>query len=126
MAALDHEGLVQVVEQSDHAQVLVPRQVLVDRGVLAGQADAAPHRVGVLDDVDAVDGGGARGRLEDRRQDSDHRGLARAVGTQESEDLAPGHVQRHAVEGTHLAISERANDGERLDGEIGHSGQFRN
>ena len=55
-------GARHVVELADHLEVLEAGQVLVDRGVLAGQPDLGAQRGGVLLDVEAGDAGGARVR----------------------------------------------------------------
>jgi hypothetical protein len=44
-----------VIEPPHHLEVLVAGQILVDRGVLSGQADALPHLVGLLYDVESRD-----------------------------------------------------------------------
>ncbi len=40
-----------MIETPDHVQVLEPGEVLVDRGVLAGEADEPAYRFGVFPDV---------------------------------------------------------------------------
>ena len=114
-----------MVQQSDHTEVLEPREVLVDRGVLAGESDAVAHGARVLDDVETVDVGRTRRWREDRREDADHRGLARSIGTEKPEDLPAWHVQGHVIEGSNLAVFESSDNIERFDGEIGHGCQFR-
>ena len=52
-------GPAEAVEASDHLEVLVAGEVLVDRGVLAGQADLGADRGGVPAHVDAGHLGGA-------------------------------------------------------------------
>ena len=89
-----------MIEEADHAEVLEAGQVLVDRGELARESDDASDLAGLLHDVEAVHRGAARRGCEDRREDADHRRLARTVGSEESEDLPGRHLQRDAVEGT--------------------------
>ena len=48
-------GAAEVVEPADHVEVLEAGEVLVDRGVLPGQADHAAQRPGVADDVEPGD-----------------------------------------------------------------------
>jgi hypothetical protein len=48
-----------VVEAADHLQVLGPGQVLVDRRVLAGEADLAAQRRRLAGDVETGDAGAA-------------------------------------------------------------------
>ena len=52
---------VEAVELADQAEVLAPGQELVDGGRLAGQAHAAAHRRGLVDDVVAGHPAGAGG-----------------------------------------------------------------
>ena len=80
----------------------------------------------MLDDVDPVHGGGARGGQKDRRQDPDHGGLARAVGPQEAEDLALGNVEGNVVEGSNFAVFERPDNIECFDSEFWHGRILRN
>ena len=81
-------GRRQLVEQPEHPQVLAPGQVLVDGGVLPGQADDAAQLLGLADDVEAGDGRSARVGLEQRREDPDGRRLAGAVRAEQAEDRA--------------------------------------
>ena len=81
-------GAAEVVELADHLEVLEAGQVLVDRGVLAGEADLRAQRVGVAHDVEARDPRAARVGLEQRGQDPHRGGLAGAVGTEQAEDGA--------------------------------------
>src|SRR6185369_3508055 len=71
---------------SDHLEVLEAGQVLVDRGALPGETDAVAELLGVLHDVEAVDLGFTRSRQQQRGEDADARGLAGAVGSQQSSD----------------------------------------
>jgi hypothetical protein len=48
-------GATQVGEAGHHVDVLPPGEVLVDRGVLAGESDGAPHGVSPGDHVEAED-----------------------------------------------------------------------
>ena len=98
-------GRRQLVEPAEHPQVLAPGQVLVDRRVLAGQADDLAELVGLLDDVEAGDGRSSGVRLEQRRQDPDRRRLARAVGSEQTEDGALGDLEIEPVEGADLVLA---------------------
>ena len=76
----------QVREPADQAQVLVAGEVLVDRGVLAGEADALAHRLRVRGHVDAEHLGPARVvrcRIVVRMRTGG--GLARAVRAEQAE-----------------------------------------
>src|SRR5262249_2113939 len=94
----------QVEQPPDEIQVLAPGQLLVDRGVLAGEADHAAQLPGLLHDVVPGDGGGARVGGDQGGQAADEGGLAGTVGPEHTEDGALGHVQVDAVEGLGLAV----------------------
>jgi hypothetical protein len=79
----------QVEQLAGQDQVLPAGQVLVDRGVLAGQPDRRAHLAGLGGDVVPVDPRGARVGLGQRRHDPHGGGLAGAVGAEYAEDL-PG------------------------------------
>jgi hypothetical protein len=78
-------ALGQVVEASDHDEVLGARQVLVDRRVLAGEADPRPQRSRVVDHVETGDPGATAVGREERGQDPDRRRLAGAIRAQQAE-----------------------------------------
>ena len=65
-----------MAESTDHRQVLGTSEVLVHRGVLAGQPDDAADLGGILGDVEAQDRGDPGVWAQDRRQDSHCSGLA--------------------------------------------------
>jgi hypothetical protein len=52
---LPGRAAAEVVEPPDHLEVLEAGEVLVDGGVLPGDADRPARRLGIGDDVDAVD-----------------------------------------------------------------------
>ena len=91
-------------EAGHHHQVLPTGHGRLDRGVLPGQADEAPHLGRVGDDVDAGDGQGAGGGLHEGGDGPDEGGLPGAVGAEHSQDLAPFGVEVETVEGVHLAV----------------------
>ena len=75
-----------LVEQApDVLEVLEAGESFVDRGVLPGESDTRPSAARVLHHVDAVDEGGARVGLQERREDAHRGGLAGAVGAQHAE-----------------------------------------
>src|SRR5438270_912021 len=78
------------VQVGVEAQVLLPRQVVVQGGVLEHQADIAPYGVALLDDVMTSDPGGTRSRVRQGAQDLDGGGLARPVRAEEAEGLSGG------------------------------------
>ncbi len=104
-------------EAGDHADVLAAAQVLVHRGVLAGQADDAPDHLGLLRHVVAQDGAVALVGLEDGREDADRGRLAGAVGAEQTEDSSRLDFERDAVEGTHVPAGEHLDEVVRLDGD---------
>ena len=81
-------GRPEVQQAADHLEVLATGQVLVDRGVLAGQADGGPNRVRLAEDVVAGHRRPAAVRVEERGEDPDRRRLAGAVGAEEAQDRA--------------------------------------
>ncbi len=97
-----HRGAGQVREPADQPEVLAPGQVLVDRGVLTGEADAGPDGVGLAGDVEAEHLGPPAVAVDDGREDADGGGLPRAVGAEEAEhgagrDLEVDAGERHDV-----------------------------
>jgi hypothetical protein len=81
-------------QAGDQDQVLGPGQLLVDGGVLAGQADQAPDPVGLADHVEAADAGVSAVRAQQGGQDAHGRRLAGPVRAEQAEDraLADGQV----------------------------------
>ena len=73
--------------------VLLGRQVVVERRVLKHKADGPPHLVLLTDDVVAVDCSPTLSGLDERAEHVDRGGLARAVRTQKAEDLPRLHVE---------------------------------
>jgi hypothetical protein len=121
----DHEGFIQVVEQTDHADVFETREVLVHGGVLAGESDVVTDLVGLLGDVKARHDRPPAGWRENGRQNPDHRRFARTVGPEESKDLTRGYVKGDIVERPDVASGEGAHDIEGFDSVFRHWGQFR-
>jgi len=79
-------GLRLVGEAPDEAKVLAAGQVLVDGGVLAGEADPLPDGLRMLGHVDAEDGRPPGVGAEDGGEDAHGRGLAGAVGPKQAQD----------------------------------------
>src|SRR4029079_8712529 len=80
-------------------EVLLRREVLVERRVLEDQADV-PADVGrAAHDVEPGDRRAAAGRPEQRAQDVDGGRLAGAVRPEEPERLSGSDLERHAVDG---------------------------
>ena len=74
-----------MVEPTDHLDVLATREILVDGGVLAGEPDAGAQRVGLAHDVKPRHLGVPGVGTQQGGQDSDGRGLARAVRPEHAE-----------------------------------------
>jgi hypothetical protein len=90
------------VELAVVPEVLVDVDVPVQHVVLGDDADAVLHLPGVLDDVQAQHRGSTSGGMRQPTQHADDGGLARPVGPQQAEDLAPGYLQVHPVDGDQL------------------------
>src|SRR5690606_32222313 len=75
-------GGAHVEQPTDELQVLEPREALVDRCVLAGEADAGARGARVGDDVDPVDDGTTGVGFEEGGEDADCGGLPGSVGTE--------------------------------------------
>ena len=114
-------ALVAVVTEQPrhHAEVLTAGQRGLDRGVLAGEADAAAHLLRVLGHVDAGDLQRARGRSGERGDGADQRGLARTVGAEHREHLARGDRQIQA--GQRLDVAEVLLETFGLDHHVHHA-----
>jgi hypothetical protein len=113
------------VGQAAHEpQVLAAREVLVNGGVLPGEADALAHRLRVAGDVEPDDLGHAGVGLEDRGEDANGGGLAGAVGPEEPVDGPRGDQQVDSGEGVDRAEALRQGLGpnRRLGGHVEHRG----
>ena len=100
-----------MVEPADHLQVLLAGQILVDRRILAGEPDHRPDLVRVGHHVLAEDPRGPGVRRQQGGQDADDGGLARAVGSQQTQHTALRDVQIHPGQGRRLLelLDQRAN-----------------
>jgi hypothetical protein len=78
----DGARVLHVSQLADQDQVLAPRQDLVDRRELSGQADRGPDASRLRRHVEPVDRQGATVGPEQRRQDPHGRGLACSVGAE--------------------------------------------
>jgi hypothetical protein len=96
-------GPAQVMQVGHEDQVLLPGEQLVHRGELAGDTDRRADQVWVGGRVVASHPGGPTVCGEQGGQDADCGRLARAVGPQQREHRAFGHVQVDAVEHCLLA-----------------------
>jgi hypothetical protein len=93
------------VPQPGHQdEVLPPAEDLVDRRELPGEADGLAHAGGLRPDIEAVDPGRPRVGPQQRGQDLDDRGLARAVRAEQGEDAAPGHLEIYPAQHPQLPV----------------------
>ena len=104
----------QPLQAPEEPQVLGRREVLVDRRVLAGDADQLADAMRLAGHVDAEDLGVARVDRQQRREHPQHRGLAGAVRPEDAEDLALADLEVDAVDGAQVA--ERLHQPARVDG----------
>jgi len=79
--------------------VLSAGHELVERGVLEGHPENAPHRSRLGGDIHAVHEGRARGRAHQGGEDPHGGRLAGSIAPQQAEDLAPGDLEADALEG---------------------------
>ena len=95
----------EVVEPSEHPEVLASGQVLVHGRVLAGEADRLAHRLRFADDVEARHACAAGIRLQQRREDADGRRLAGPIRPEQAENGAFLHLEVDAVERAHFTLA---------------------
>ena len=81
-------GARQATQAAEHDQVLVPSQVVIEGGELAGHGRPGPDRIPPARHVEPKDAGGAAVRPGQGGQDADGGGLAHPVGAEEPEHLA--------------------------------------
>ena len=93
-----------MIEAPEHHQVLAAGQVLVDGGVLAGQADLSPQRSRVAHDVEAGHVPAAPVGRQQRRQDADGGRLPGSVGAEDAQHGAGRHLEVDAAQGLHVAV----------------------
>ncbi len=89
---------VQPVQPAEELEVGRRRQLVVQPRRLGQDADPGADGLGLIDDVQSVDGCAALRRCDQRREHPDRRGLARAVGSEEPEHLATVHLEVHATD----------------------------
>ena len=112
-------GARHAVQAPDHDEVLQAGEVLVDRGVLAREADLVAQLRRVGDDVEAGDLGAAGVGPQQRREDPHDRRLAGAVGAEQAEHRARRGLEVDAVERADVAEGLRQPahaDGRRAPG----------
>ena len=94
---------LEIVEAGDEEEILLDRQVLVEREPLRHVADLLLDAAALADDVIAEHGSLARVRSEKPADHADGRRLARAVGPEEADDLAGRDLERDVIDGDRLA-----------------------
>ena len=92
------------MEPAEDDQVLVPGQVLVEGGELAGHGDPGADRIRLGHHVVTEDAGGAAVRPGQRGQDADRGGLACPVGAEEPEHLTAPDREVDPVQRPVLAV----------------------
>jgi protein-S-isoprenylcysteine O-methyltransferase Ste14 len=99
-------GLLEPVQPTGQRQVLARREVLVERRPVGHEGEPAPGRERVLRHVvpGDLDAPGARWEQSDQRAHGG--GLARAVGTQEAEDLTAHELEVEPLERGGLAVTD--------------------
>jgi hypothetical protein len=102
-------------EPGQQHQVLPPGQVLVDRGVLAGQGNQAAHHIGLRRDVVSEDPCRSAVWTEQRGEHPDGGGLAGPIWPKDAVHRTGGYRQVDAIDGQGLA--ERLDQARRLDGQ---------
>ena len=95
----DLAAIGEMVEAGDEEQVLLDRQVLVEREFLRHVADFALDPGAVAPHVEAEHRPLARVGRQQAADQPDRRGLAGAVGAEEADDLARCDAQRDVVDG---------------------------
>jgi len=98
LGALAGGRAAEVIEPADHLEVLEAGQVLVDRRVLAGEADLGPQRGRVAYDVEAGDARAAPVGLQQGGEDSHCCGLAGPVRAEQAEDAPRTGREVHATQ----------------------------
>ncbi len=117
-------GLFHAVEAGEIFDQLPGGHAVVDARVSRHEADAGANFGRLSQHVVAGYGGDATGRLEHGAQHAEAGGLACAVRSQQSEDLAGPHVERHVFERDDAAAAEvRKEFGNVLD--VNHQGSAR-
>lgn len=91
------------VQPGEQPEVLAAGEVTVDRGVLAGDADAAADGGRIAEQVVPGDPGRAGVRAQQRGQQPYGRRLARAIGAEEAADSALRDGQIESAQGVDLA-----------------------
>ncbi len=101
-------GVGHLVQVGEALEILEHAQAEVEARRLGHDRDPAADLDAVLrGEIDPGDRRRARARGDERAERPDGRGLARAVGAEEAEDLAARHVERDVVDGEPIAEALR-------------------
>ena len=103
-ATLLRHGARLAVQAPDHREVLEPREVLVDGGILTREPDPLAEPRSIAHDIEPVHLGATGVRLQERRENPDDRRLAGAVRAEQAEDGAVGDFEVDAIERPYRAI----------------------
>jgi len=93
-----------VSQLRDQYEVLPTAEDLVHGGELAGQAEGLPHVSGLRGDVEPVDVGRPRIRLEQSGKDPHDGGLAGAIRAEQGEDATPLHLEVDAAQDVDVLV----------------------
>ena len=107
----------EALQATEEPEVLRAGEVLVDRGVLPGDADELADHVGVPTYVDAEDAGLAAVHRQQGGEHLEGGGLARAVGAEHAEDLAATYLEVDPVDRSEVA--EGLDEPGGRDGQVG-------
>jgi len=104
ISSLSAGGAGQAAQAAEDDQVLIPRQVVIEGGELAGHGHPGPDRIPLAHHVEPQDTGGAAVRPGQGGQDADGGGLARPVRAEEPEHLAAPDREVDPIECPGLAV----------------------
>ena len=93
----------EIVEAPVNVDILPSGEVEVGGQRLRNHADRFAHAPRIARDVEAGDEALSRGRHDQRREHPAERGLARAVGSEQTEQLAAAHLEGHVIDGGEFA-----------------------
>jgi hypothetical protein len=96
---------VQAVQVALAAQVLFHRKRFIEALRLEHHAHVTPHGRGFAHHIASGEDGAALGGYHHRRQNAEERGLAAAIGAEQTEDLALSHGETDAGESNAGAVT---------------------
>ncbi len=102
-AVLDLVAILSV-QASHEAEKLGPGQLFVDERAVGNEAQLRFRGERILSEIDSREMDAPRRRLENSRDHAKRRRLARAIGAQESEQLAVGNGQINGINGRERAV----------------------